>query len=359
MATLRLGTRNSTLAWWQARHVRAALCAQHSGLVVELVPIVALGDKLVDRPLAEIGGKGLFIKELEIALLAGEIDLAVHSMKDVPADNDLPAGVQIAAIGKRGDPRDVFVSNEYDRLTAMPPKAVIGTSSPRRQCQSRHAHSGLRVKNLRGNVQTRLNKLDAGDYDAIILAAAGLQRLGLAARITEYIAPSFELTTGRVHAYTPPVPGIPAAGQGAIGVECRVDDAVTNRLLAPIDDRQTHLRVALERQVVAVLGGDCHSTLGVHCGLFYGEDGISEWLDLQASVGAHDGRDLVCARCFGPAAWCTRTAGGANIFVVDVVDQLLKQGAGRFLPALPAGATLDDLLLIDGAFRLPPAQSHA
>jgi hydroxymethylbilane synthase len=202
---LRIATRKSPLALWQAEYVRSELQRLHPGLAVELVTFTTQGDKILDTPLAKIGGKGLFVKELEVALLDGRADIAVHSMKDVPMA--FPEGLDLVAIGQREDPRDAFVSNAYAALEALPAGAVVGTSSLRRQCQLRHRRPDLVIKDLRGNVNTRLAKLDAGEYDALILASAGLKRLGFHQRITSNIAPEFSL---------------PAVGQGALGIEARV-----------------------------------------------------------------------------------------------------------------------------------------
>ncbi|MGL5629439.1 MAG: hydroxymethylbilane synthase, partial [Plesiomonas shigelloides] len=201
---IRIATRQSPLALWQAEHVRQLLCAQHPDLEVTLVPMVTKGDVILDTPLAKVGGKGLFVKELELALLEQSADIAVHSMKDVPVE--FPDGLGLVCICERDDPHDALVSNHYDSLDALPQGAIVGTSSLRRQCQLRAARPDLHIKDLRGNVGTRLSKLDNGEYDAIILAAAGLRRLGLEARIRARLSVQQSL---------------PAVGQGAIGIECR------------------------------------------------------------------------------------------------------------------------------------------
>ncbi len=277
--TLRIATRKSQLALWQANYVRGRLLAHDPALAVELVEITTTGDKLLDAPLAVAGGKGLFIKELELALLEERADIAVHSLKDLTVA--LPAGLHIGAVCEREDPRDAFVANRYKDLRALPAGARVGTSSLRRQCQLRAAHPTLVVENLRGNVPTRLEKLDRGKFDAIILAAAGLKRLGLGARIGAYLAPQEML---------------PAVGQGAICVECRADDAAVNRLLAVLEHAPTRYCITAERALNAALGGGCHVPLAAYAEL-HGEE-----LHLRALVGYPDGRALVRAELRGPAA---------------------------------------------------------
>ena len=213
---LRIATRKSPLALWQAEHVRSRLMELHAGLQVELLTMSTQGDRILDSPLAKIGGKGLFVKELEQGMLEDRADIAVHSMKDVPAE--LPEGLCIGAILERDDPQDAFVSNEFASIDALPDAALVGTSSLRRQCQLRARRPDLRILDLRGNVGTRLGKLDAGDYDAIVLACAGLKRLGMAARITSALAPELML---------------PAIAQGVIGIECRCDDEWVKALIPP------------------------------------------------------------------------------------------------------------------------------
>jgi hydroxymethylbilane synthase len=245
-AKIRIGTRGSPLALAQARQVAARLAAAH-GLAAEqceLVVIKTTGDRITDRPLIEAGGKGLFTKELEEALLSGDIDLAVHSMKDMPAL--LPDGLHIAAILEREDPRDAFVSLKYGSLAEMPVGAVIGTSSPRRQAQALRARPDLTVVGLRGNVETRLRKLGEGVADATFLACAGLNRLGLAQHITAV------MDTGVM---------LPAVAQGAIGIEIRAEDAATATLLAPLNDPETALCVAAERAYLAQLEGSCRTPI--------------------------------------------------------------------------------------------------
>lgn len=245
--TLRIGTRGSRLALAQANGVRAALLRAHPHLApeaVEIVPIVTTGDRIRDRPLADIGGKGLFTREIEDALHSGAIAMAVHSLKDMPAQ--MPPGLIIACVPEREDPRDAFLSAVAARLTDLPPGAVLGTASVRRQAQALRARPDLRVIMLRGNVETRLRKLEAREVDATVLAAAGLNRLGLSARVTALLAPDDML---------------PAVAQGAIGIETRADDAATLALLAPIDHAASHARVRAERAFLAVLEGSCKTPI--------------------------------------------------------------------------------------------------
>jgi hydroxymethylbilane synthase len=298
---LRIATRKSPLALWQAEHVRAALEALHPGLVVELVTFTTQGDKILDTPLARIGGKGLFVKELEVALLEGRADLAVHSMKDVPME--FPPGLGLVAIGEREDPRDAFVSVAHDGLDALPPGAVVGTSSLRRQCQLRRRRPDLVVRDLRGNVNTRLARLDAGDYDAIILASAGLKRLGFQARIRAELAPEVLL---------------PAVGQGALGLEARLDDARTAALVAPLNHSGTALRVAAERAMNRRLQGGCQVPIAGYAELH------DATLHLRALVGSVDGSEVIEDEIRGPAA-------EAAALGEALAGRLLAAGAGRIL----------------------------
>ncbi|HCK81992.1 MAG TPA: hydroxymethylbilane synthase [Candidatus Competibacter sp.] len=275
--TLRIATRKSALALWQAEHVAGRLRHAHPGLHVELVGMVTRGDKILDSPLAKVGGKGLFVKELEQGLLENHADLAVHSMKDVPVD--FPAGLGLTAILAREDPRDAFVSNRYAHPDALPADARIGTSSLRRQCQLAARYPAWKISSLRGNVNSRLAKLDAGEFDAIILAAAGLKRLGLAERITRALEPEFSL---------------PAIGQGAIGVECRLDDRRTRELSAVLDDPSTRLRLSAERAFNARLQGGCQVPIAGYAVLE--EDRL--WL--RGLVGEPDGSRLVAGEIRGP-----------------------------------------------------------
>ena len=238
--TLRIATRTSPLAMWQAEYVARSLRAFHPNLSVELVGMTTRGDKILDSPLSKIGGKGLFVKELEVGMLEGAADIAVHSMKDVPME--FPEGLHLAVIMEREDPRDAFVSNTYPSLDALPQGAIVGTCSLRRQTQLLARYPHLQTKDLRGNINTRLAKLDQGDYDAIILAAAGLLRMDFGARITVFLAPEQSL---------------PACGQGAIGIECRINDERVNALLAPLNHPETTLRVRTERAMNQRLNGGC------------------------------------------------------------------------------------------------------
>ena len=298
---LRIATRSSALALWQAEYVKSRLEAAHSGLSVTLVPMVSRGDKLLDTPLAKVGGKGLFVKELEHALLADEADIAVHSMKDVPME--FPAGLGLAVICEREDPRDAFVSNHYDNLDALPAGAVVGTSSLRRQCQLLELRPDLQIRFLRGNVNTRLAKLDGGEYDAIILAAAGLIRLDMAARIRSTIAPELCL---------------PAGGQGAVGIECRSDDTRIQALLTPLHHDLTAQRVSAERAMNRRLEGGCQVPIG--CYALHEDDQL--WL--RGLVGSPDGKQMLRFEQRGPAA-------DAEALGVAVAEQLLADGAGAIL----------------------------
>ncbi len=300
-ATLRIATRKSALALWQAEHVAERLRHAHPGLSVELIGMVTRGDKILDSPLAKIGGKGLFVKELEQGLLEGRADLAVHSMKDVPVD--FPAGLGLFAILEREDPRDAFVSQRYASADDLPPGSRVGTSSLRRQCQLAARYPHWTIDSLRGNVNSRLLKLDAGDYDAIILAAAGLKRLDLAHRITQLLEPEFSL---------------PAIGQGALGVECRLDDTPTRALLAAIDDPLTQLRVAAERGFNARLQGGCQIPIAGHAVL----DGDSLWL--RGLVGEPDGSRIIAGEIRG-------SADAAAALGKRLAEDLLERGADEIL----------------------------
>jgi len=256
--TLRIATRQSALALWQAEHVAARLRALHANLKVELVPMTTRGDQIIDRPLAAIGGKGLFLKELEVAMLEQRADIAVHSFKDVPME--LEAGFAIGAVLERADAADAFIGNACTRFAELPHGARVGTSSLRRQAQLRALRPDLRLLDLRGNVNTRLARLDAGDYDAIILACAGIERLGLGARISERLAaPAW----------------LPAVAQGAIAVECRVGDAATLDLLRGLDDEATHRCVAAERAMNLRLHGSCSVPIAGYC--VETEAGLALW----------------------------------------------------------------------------------
>ena len=301
---IRIATRKSALALWQAEHVKARLEAAHPGLQVSLVPMVSKGDKLLDAPLAKIGGKGLFVKELETALLEDQADIAVHSMKDVPMD--FPAGLGLFCICEREDPRDAFVSNTFESLDALPAGSVVGTSSLRRQAQLLARRPDLKIHFLRGNVNTRLAKLDAGEYDAIILAAAGLIRLGFEARIRASISAEHSL---------------PAGGQGAVGIECRVGDAELQQLLMPLNHTETALRVTAERAMNKRLNGGCQVPIACYAIL----EGEQLWL--RGLVGEPDGSRLLRAEQRGSAEDAERLG-------IEVAEALLAQGAGEILAAV-------------------------
>ena len=277
--TLRIATRKSPLALWQANFVKDRLEALHPDLQVELVPMSTQGDKILDTPLAKVGGKGLFVKELETAMLEGRADIAVHSMKDVPVE--FPDGLGLHTICEREDPRDAFVSNHFNQIDELPQGAVVGTSSLRRQCQLRAARPDLVIRDLRGNVNTRLAKLDAGEYDAIILAAAGLKRLDMAHRIAAFIEPEQSL---------------PANGQGAVGIECRLDDHELHALLAPLEHPETRIRVLTERAMNRALQGGCQVPIGAYA-LVQGEE---VWL--RGLVGSPDGARVIRDEIRGPLA---------------------------------------------------------
>jgi hydroxymethylbilane synthase len=298
---LRIATRKSALALWQAEHVAARLRAEHPGLAVELVPMTTRGDEIADRPLATIGGKGLFLKELEVAMLEGRADLAVHSLKDVPAE--LEPGFVLPAMLPRADAADAFVSNDHATLDALPLGARVGTSSLRRQAQLRATRPDLELLDLRGNVNTRLAKLDAGDYDAIVLACAGLERLGLAARIRQRLAsPDW----------------LPAPGQAAIAIEARADQPAVLALLAALDDADTRVTVSAERAMNHALGGSCTVPVAAWCVL--GERG----LHLRGLVGDATSGRLVRAEAGGPVDQ-------PEVLGRAVADALLAQGAGDML----------------------------
>ena len=302
--TIRIATRKSALAMWQAEFVKAELIKHHPNLQVELVPMSTQGDRILDSPLAKIGGKGLFIKELEIAMQEGRADLAVHSMKDVPVQ--FPDGFAIHAICEREDPRDAFVSNHYTKLDDLPSGAVVGTSSLRRQCQLKARRPDLIIRDLRGNVNTRLAKLDAGEYDAIILASAGLLRLEMAQRISAFIEPEQSL---------------PAVGQGAVGIECRNDDAELIALISVLNHHDTATRVRAERAMNAKLQGGCQVPIGSFATL----DG--DKLILRGLVGSVDGAQVLNAEVAGAAS-------DAEHIGVQVADLLLSQGADKILADL-------------------------
>ncbi len=267
---LTIATRESALALWQAEHVRTRLADLYPHTTIELLGITTRGDQIIDRPLADVGGKGLFIKELEVAMEDGRADLAVHSLKDVPMD--MPPGFTLGAIAMREDPRDAFVSQRCATLADMPAGAVVGTSSLRREAQLRERYPGLEVKPLRGNINTRLRKLDEGQYDAVILAAAGLERLGFAARIRTLLDPADSL---------------PAPGQGALVIECRSDRADVIEALAPLADRDTTLATTAERAFARALSGSCHTPLAAYALFRNGK------LWLRGLLASRDGREVM------------------------------------------------------------------
>ncbi len=301
---LRIATRKSPLALWQAEHVRQRLQAFHPELTIELVTMSTQGDRVLDSPLAKIGGKGLFVKELENGMLEGRADIAVHSMKDVPAG--LPDGLDIGAILEREDPRDAFVSNAYASVEVLPHGARVGTSSLRRQCQLRAIRPDLVILDLRGNVNTRLSKLDNGDYDAIVLAAAGLKRLGMEERIARALSPEEML---------------PAIAQGVIGIECRSNDARVIALIKALNDPYTALRTTAERAMNARLAGGCQAPVAGYSEL----DG--DLLHLRGLVGRADGSDMVHGDISGPPA-------DAASLGEQLAEDLLARGAKSILDEL-------------------------
>lgn len=298
---LKIATRQSPLALWQANFVKNRLEDLYPQIEVKLISMVTKGDVILDTPLAKIGGKGLFVKELENALLEKCADIAVHSMKDVPMQ--FPKGLGLSVICKREDPRDAFVSNKYQSLDELPQGSIVGTSSLRRQCQLKQLRPDLDIRSLRGNVGTRLTKLDNGDYDAIILAAAGLIRLGMPNRITSFIETTQFL---------------PAAGQGAVGIECRTDDVAVQALLAPLADPETTACVLAERAMNAHLQGGCQVPIGGYAVLENGH------IYLRALVGALDGSKIIYAEG-------KNTLENAEILGVQIAEKLLAQGADRIL----------------------------
>ncbi len=304
MKTLKIATRQSPLALWQAEHIRARLEAMHADLTVELVTFVTQGDKILDTPLAKIGGKGLFVKELEAALMDGRADLAVHSMKDVPMA--LPEGLSLAVICEREDPLDAFVSNHYASFADLPQGAKVGTSSLRRKCQILKARPDLEIIDLRGNVGTRLSKLDDGQYDAIILASAGLKRLGLAERIRHTIQPAVSL---------------PAVGQGALGLECRSQDQAVLDLILPLMHAETNMCVRAERAFNAYLEGGCQVPIAGYATLQNGQ------LQIEGRVGSVDGQTILKAVQYGVPEQ-------AEMLGEELAKALLAQGAGELLKAL-------------------------
>lgn len=301
---LRIATRKSPLAMWQAEHVAHRLRQAHHDLQVELLGMSTQGDKILDTPLAKIGGKGLFVKELEQGMLDGRADIAVHSMKDVPVE--LPEGLHLAVILEREDPRDAFVSNRYASLDELPEGALVGTSSLRRQCQLSEARPDLQIRPLRGNVNTRLRKLDDGEFDAEILAAAGLKRLGFQERIRNCLEPDQSL---------------PAIGQGAIGIECRVDDQRVNALIACLHDPETDVCVRAERAMNNRLMGGCQVPIAGYAVLNHDK------IYLRGLVGEPDGSRIMRAEVNGPAAQAEQLG-------IALAEDLLGQGADQVLSHL-------------------------
>jgi hydroxymethylbilane synthase len=302
--TIRIATRQSPLALWQAEHVAYRLQQAFPGLKTELVKMVTRGDKILDAPLAKVGGKGLFVKELEQGMLEGTADIAVHSMKDVPVE--FPEGLHLAVILDREDPTDAFVSNNYRNLAELPVNARIGTSSLRRQCQIKEKFPHAEILSLRGNVNTRLAKLDAGEYDAIILASAGLKRLGMGDRITTQLSPEESL---------------PAMGQGAIGIECRTDDADIHSYLAVLHDAGTSIRVTAERAMNARLNGGCQVPIAGFAEI------LGNQIFMRGLVGCPDGSIIYRAEATSPIDQAEQLG-------MRIADDLLAQGAENILREL-------------------------
>lgn len=299
-----IASRESLLAMWQARYIQTKTRALYPELAVSILGMTTTGDQILDTPLAKIGGKGLFVKELEVAMAEGRADIAVHSMKDVPMN--LPEGFILAAIGEREDPRDALVSNEYTSLAELPVGAVVGTSSLRRQALLKAHYPHLVIAPLRGNVQTRLRKLDEGQYAAIVLAAAGLKRLDLGARIACTLEPSESL---------------PAAGQGAIGIECLADRADLLELMAPLNHPDTAACVSAERALSRRLAGSCQTPLGAYAQILNGQ------LSLTGFVADLEGTRFVQANLTGSPR-------DAEKIGIALAEELLAQGAGKILAEL-------------------------
>ncbi len=302
--SLVIATRESALALWQAKHVSARLAALYPGLTVQLLSMTTRGDQILDTTLSKIGGKGLFVKELELALEDGRADLAVHSMKDVPME--LPPGFALAAIGEREDPRDAFVSNRYRSLSELPPGALVGTSSLRRESQLRARYPHLRVAPLRGNVGTRLRRLDEDQFDAILLAAAGLKRLELDHRISAFLEPEQSL---------------PAPGQGALGLEIRADRDDLKELLDPLSHDTTTIRVRAERAMSRALGGSCQVPLGAYAVL------RGTALHLHGFVASPDGQEFIEDHVEG-------LPGAPDALGESLAEKLLARGARAILQRL-------------------------
>lgn len=307
--TIRIATRKSPLALWQAEFVKQRLVERHPQLQVELVKLVTQGDKILDTPLAKVGGKGLFVKELEQGMLRGEADIAVHSMKDVPVA--FPQGLHLAVICEREDPRDAFVSNQYTKLDELPQGSVVGTSSLRRTCQLKNLRPDLQIKDLRGNVNTRLSKLDDGMYDAIILASAGLIRLGFEDRIKNFIDTHLSL---------------PAIGQGAVGIECRENDDRILSYINPLNHETTHICVSAERALNERLEGGCQVPIGGFAQLDNGS------IHLRGLVGQPDGSEMIKGEVHGSAADAERLGR-------ELADDLLSRGARKILDEVYSSGT--------------------
>lgn len=299
-----IATRESPLALWQAEHVQALLCERYPEKDVKLLGMTTKGDQILDKTLSKIGGKGLFVKELEVAMQEGSAHLAVHSLKDVPME--LPEGFVLAAVSSREDPRDAFVSPRYETLESMPAGSVVGTASLRRELMLRSKFPHLVVKPVRGNVGTRLRKLDSGEYDALIMASAGLKRLGLEERIREIISDEISL---------------PSPGQGALGLECLADDEKTREAVAFINDEQTRACCLAERAVSRALGGSCQVPLAAYATI------TDSTMRLRALIGDHTTGELVATEQTGPWTEYERLAS-------EAVEALLKQGARRYIEKL-------------------------
>lgn len=304
MTRIRIATRESQLALWQANEVSRLLYSHHPDIEVEIIGMTTEGDRFLQTSLASSGGKGLFVKELEQCILDNHADIAVHSMKDVPYE--LPAELEIHTILEREDPRDAFISNQYTSLAELPKNAVVGTSSTRRECQIRAFRNDLIIKPLRGNVNTRLRKLDENEYDAIILASAGLKRLGFENRIASYL----DISTS-----------LPAIGQGAIGIECRDNDTNTHNLLKPLHHEATALSVFAERRVSTALSANCHMPIAGHA------QQSDNHITLQALVGMPDGSKLLRASSTGTHKEVKHVAQG-------VITTLINQGANDIIHSL-------------------------
>lgn len=313
---VRIATRKSQLAMWQAHYVESMLNKHFPDTIVELVPMSTQGDRILDTPLAKIGGKGLFIKELEIAMQEGRADLAVHSMKDVPVE--FPDGFGLHAICERENPFDAFVSNNVASFEDLPEGAVVGTSSLRRQAQLLALRPDLQIKNLRGNVNTRLAKLDNNEYDAIVLAAAGLLRLNMPERIKHLLSEQQCL---------------PAVGQGAVGIECRNDDAELIAMLAKLSDPETTLRVTAERAMNKRLEGGCQVPIGSFATLqANASDSENQTLSMNALVASTDGKTML--RASGETICTLDDTERATALGIELAEQLLAQGARDLLDSL-------------------------